>query len=167
MHDSRVILGEINQNISKLSLEAMTTAAVVAYYKQEEEARVSYAGHPPVLYRCGTDKTWSFARPSIPIEKGNGRPVNIPLAVLPDTIYGQLTIPMTPGDRIFIYTDGLIEAPSPRGKPFGLSRLKDVLDANTDATLAGLKYSVLRALHQHTEENLTHDDVTMIVIEIC
>lgn len=145
----------------------MTTAAVVAYYNQEREARISYAGHPPVLYRCGTDKAWSFARQSHPLGKGNGRPVNIPLAVAPDTIYGQLTIPMTAGDRIFIYTDGLIDAPNPLGERYGLSRLKEVLDANMDATLAALKYSVLRALHQHTEEKLMHDDVTMIVIEIC
>ena len=73
---------------------------------------------------------------------------------------------MTAGDRIFIYTDGLIDAPNLLGESFGLSRLKAVLDANVGATLSALKYSVLRALHQHTEEKLTHDDVTMIVIEI-
>lgn len=145
----------------------MTTAAVVAYYHQAGEARVSYAGHPPVLYKCGTDNAWSFARQSNSPDKGNGRPVNIPLAVVPDAIYGQLTIPVHTGDRMFIYSDGLIDAPNPLGESFGLSRLKDVLDANIDATPAALKYAVLSALRQHTEEKLTHDDVTMIVIEIC
>jgi sigma-B regulation protein RsbU (phosphoserine phosphatase) len=144
----------------------MTTAAVVAYHSQEREARICYAGHPPVLYRCGSDKTWSFARQSNPPEKGNGRPVNIPLAVAPDTIYGQLTIPMTAGDRIFIYSDGLIDAPNLLGQSFGLVRLKDVLDANVDAPLAALKYAVLRALHQHTKGPLSHDDVTILVLEI-
>ena len=145
----------------------MTTAAVVAYYRQEGEARVSYAGHPPVLFKRGTDKAWSFARQSNSPDKGNGHPVNIPLAVVADATYGQLTIPVTAADRIFIYSDGLIDAPNSRGESFGLSRLKDVLDANIDATPAALKYSVLGALHQHTEEKLTHDDVTMIVMEIC
>jgi len=144
----------------------MTTAAVVAYYSQEREARISYAGHPPALYRCGGDKTWSFARQSNPPEKGNGRPVNIPLAVAPDTIYGQLTIPMTAGDRLFIYTDGLIDAPDLLGESFGLIRLKDVLDANIDAPITALKNSVLRALHRHTKGTLSHDDVTMLVLEI-
>ncbi|MCP4369078.1 MAG: serine/threonine-protein phosphatase, partial [Deltaproteobacteria bacterium] len=45
------MLGEVNQLISSRSLDAMTTAAVVAYYSQENEARISYAGHPPVLYK--------------------------------------------------------------------------------------------------------------------
>lgn len=145
----------------------MTTAAVVAYYSQESEARVSYAGHPPVLYRRVTDKEWIYARPPSHKGKTDGRPLNIPLAVATDTLYGQLTIPMTAGDRLFVYTDGIIDAPNPEGESFGLIRLKDVLDANPKAPLLELKSAVLRALHQYTEKELTHDDVTMIVLEIC
>ena len=165
--DSRVILGEVNQIISSRSLDAMTTAAVVAYYSQEAEARVSYAGHPPVLYKRVTDKAWSFARPQNRKGERDDRPLNIPLAVASDTLYGQLTISVAPGDRIFVYTDGIIEAPSPEGESFGLTRLKDVLDANTKAPLSELKFEVLKALHQYSEKELTHDDITMIVLEIC
>ncbi len=145
----------------------MTTAAVVAYYSQESKARISYAGHPPVLYRRANDKAWSYARP--PGRKGlsDGLPMNIPLAVTEDTFYGQLTIPMAPGDRLFVYTDGIIDAPSPEGVCFGLERLKDVLDANTKAPITVLKSAVLQALHQYAGKELTHDDVTMIVLEIC
>ncbi len=127
----------------------MTTAAVVAYYSQESEAKISYAGHPPVLYRRTTDKAWSFARP--PGHKGlsDGPPMNIPLAVTEDTFYGQLTIPMAPGDRLFVYTDGIIDAPSPDGKSFGLARLKDVLDANIKPPITELKSAVLQVLHQY------------------
>jgi len=145
----------------------MTTAAVVAYYSQENEAKVSYAGHPPVLYRRVTDKAWSFARPASRKDKGDGRPLNIPLAVDSDTLYGQLTIPVATGDRLFVYTDGIIDAPNPEGESFGLTRLKEVLDANAKVSLSELKFAVLRALHQYSEEELTHDDITMIVLEIC
>lgn len=145
----------------------MTTAAVVAYYSRESEASVSYAGHPPVLYRRTTDKAWSFARPGGRNFQGDGPPVNIPLAVAPDTFYGQLAIPLTPGDRLFVYTDGITEASSPEGDFFGYARLKDVLDANTKAPLSELKSAVLRAVHQHTKKALTHDDVTLIALEIC
>jgi sigma-B regulation protein RsbU (phosphoserine phosphatase) len=144
----------------------MTTAAVVAYHSPESEAKVSYAGHPPVLYRRTTDKAWSFARQ--PGHKGlsDGPPMNIPLAVTEDTLYGQLTIPMAPGDRLFVYTDGIIDAPSPEGVCFGLERLKDVLNANTKAPIAELKSAVLQALHQYVGKELTHDDVTLIALEI-
>jgi sigma-B regulation protein RsbU (phosphoserine phosphatase) len=73
---------------------------------------------------------------------------------------------MTPGDRLFIYSDGIIEAPSPEGESFGLARLKNVLDANANAPLYDLKSAVLRALHQYTNKELRHDDVTLIALEI-
>ena len=145
----------------------MTTAAVVAYYSRESEAIVSYAGHPPVLYRRTTDRAWSFARPLVRYVQNDGPPMNIPLAVAPDTLYGQLTIPLTPGDRLFVYTDGITEAPSPEGDVFGYARLKDVLDANTKASLSELKSVVLKTLHDYTEKELTHDDITLIALEIC
>jgi sigma-B regulation protein RsbU (phosphoserine phosphatase) len=145
----------------------MTTAAVVAYYTHESEARVSYAGHPPVLYRRASDKAWSYARPPGRKGQSDGFPLNIPLAVDLDALYGQLTISMSPGDRIFVYTDGIIETPSPVGESFGLMRLKDVLDANAAAPLSELKSVVLKTLIQYAQKELTHDDVTLIALEIC
>ena len=145
----------------------MTTAAVVAYYSQESKARISYAGHPPVLYRRASDKAWSYARPPSRKGQSDGFPLNIPLAIDLDTLYGQLTISMAPGDRLFVYTDGVIDAPDPEGKSFGLVRLKDVLDANAEASLSELKSAVLQTLNQYTEKELLHDDVTLIALEIC
>lgn len=145
----------------------MTTAAVVAYHRQESEAKISYAGHPPVLYRRAGDRTWSYARTTGGRGQSDGFPINIPLAVESDTRYGQLTIPMAPGDRLFVYTDGIIDAPSPGGESFGLARLKDTLDANIGVHLSELKTAVLNTLHDYTEKELTHDDITLIALEIC
>ena len=145
----------------------MTTAAVVAYYSQESQAKISYAGHPPVLYRRTSDKAWSYARPPKHKGQSDGFPLNIPLAIDLDTLYGQLTIAMAPGDRLFVYTDGVIEAPSPVGENFGLARLKDILDANAAAPLSELKSVVLKTLNQYAQKELTHDDVTLIALEIC
>jgi len=145
----------------------MTTAAVVAYYRQESEARVSYAGHPPVLYQRASDQVWSYARPPGRKGQSDGFPLNIPLAVDLDTLYSQITISMARGDRLFAYTDGIIDAPNPDGESFGLARLKDALDANAGAPLSELKSAVLKTLHEFTEKELTHDDVTLIAMEIC
>jgi sigma-B regulation protein RsbU (phosphoserine phosphatase) len=145
----------------------MTTAAVVAYYSLENKARISYAGHPPILYRRAKDKAWSYARPPHRKGQSDSFPINIPLAVDLDTIYGQLTISMVPGDRLFVYTDGIIDAPNPEGESFGLARLKDALDSNTETPLPELKEAVLKTLHQHTKQEITHDDVTLIAMEIC
>jgi phosphoserine phosphatase RsbU/P len=145
----------------------MTTAAVVAYYRHNKEARISYAGHPPILYRRAGDKAWSYARPPGRKDQIEGSPLNIPLAIDLDTHYMQFSIPMAPGDRLFVYTDGIIDAPSPAGESFGLARLKDILDTNAGTSLSEIKSAVLKALRQYTEKELIHDDITLIVLEIC
>jgi len=145
----------------------MTTAAVVAYYSQESKAQISYAGHPPALYNRAGDKVWSYARPLKREGQSEGFPLNLPLAVDLDTLYGQFTLSMAPGDRLFVYTDGVIDAPGPGGKSFGLPRLKEVLDANAEASLSELKSAVLETLNQYTQKEMSHDDVTMIALEIC
>jgi len=62
-----------------------------------------------------TDKTWSFA--VSPNRKGgtDSLPMNLPFDVFPDTQYREFAIPMSKGDRLFVYTDGIIETPSPGG----------------------------------------------------
>jgi len=66
------------------------------------------------------------------------------IAIDLETQSGQITIPMVFGDRLFIYTDGIIDTPNPEAENFGLVRLKDVLDANTEASISKLKSAVLR-----------------------
>jgi sigma-B regulation protein RsbU (phosphoserine phosphatase) len=145
----------------------MTTAAVVAYYREESEARISYAGHPPVLYQRADERGWSYARLPGRKDKSDGFPLNIPLAIDLDTFYSQITISMTTGDRLFAYTDGIIDAPNPEGESFGLTRLKDALDKNTGVPLSEIKSAVLNTLHKFTEKEQSHDDVTLIAMEIC
>jgi len=145
----------------------MTTAAVVAYYSQERKAKISYAGHPPALFMRAGDRAWSYAIPLQRKNQSDGFPLNIPLAIDMDTLYSQLTISMAPGDRLFVYTDGVIDAPNPKGESFGLARLKDALDAHMEAPLSELKSAVLKILHEFTEKQPAHDDVTMIAMEIC
>ena len=145
----------------------MTTAAVVAYYSNEHEALISYAGHPPVLYKRATDEMWSFATPPDREIQRDFLPMNLPFDIFPDTKYRQFTIPLEPGDRLFVYTDGITEAFNPEGELFGKDRLKNILDQNGTIPLPELKSAVLRALHQYTKKGLTHDDITLIAMEIC
>jgi sigma-B regulation protein RsbU (phosphoserine phosphatase) len=164
--DSRTILGSVNKLVSGRGLEAMTTAAVVAYHSDEGQASVSYAGHPPILYRRTNEKNWSFALPQDDSIHSDSTPTNIPLAITKDAIYGNLNIPMTSGDRLFVYTDGITDARTPDGDFFGQERLKKILDTNIKAPLSELKSAILQALHQHTQVGLIHDDVTLIALEI-
>jgi sigma-B regulation protein RsbU (phosphoserine phosphatase) len=160
--DSSRILAEINALAHEHGLKAMTTAAIVAYDLARREFRFSYAGHPPFLFKRADERAWSIAEP----DAGGDPGTDLPLAIAPDTTYREHVLPARSGDRLVVYTDGVVEAPDAEGGLFGRMRLRDVLDANADAPLPGLKAAVMRALGEHVVNGMTHDDVTLIALEV-
>ncbi len=165
--ESGPILGEINRLASERGLEAMTTAVVVAFNADQDKAYLSYAGHPPVLYKGKADSVWSFIVPSEQNLYPLGLLHGLPLAVDAEASYSHIEMPMVTGDRLFIYTDGITECPNPEGELFGQDRLKTLLDSNANAPLAELKLKVLQALAGHCRKDFSHDDVTLIALQIC
>jgi sigma-B regulation protein RsbU (phosphoserine phosphatase) len=164
--DSGKILARINRLSSQRGLKAMTTAAVVAYHGVKGEFSFSYAGHPPVLLKRANEKSWSECVLANEGYKGPGAGINLPLAVTPETLYNQQVMPVSSGDRLFVYTDGLTEATNKAGELFGTERLCDVLNGNADLSLSQLKSAILQEVQRHTGNGLTHDDVTLIAMEI-
>ena len=164
--DSGAILSEINRVAVRHGLDALTTAAIVAHDAGRRQFRISYAGHPPVLLKRAQDKHWSAIAAEDPDDPDAGPQAGLPLAIDAATTYSQRVIDAGPGDRLFIYTDGLTEAPNDKGVQFGLQRLTDILDAHGDAPLPELKSLVLAALNRHTNHVLTHDDLTIITMEV-
>jgi sigma-B regulation protein RsbU (phosphoserine phosphatase) len=76
--------------------------------------RFSYAsaGHPGPLLVRGADVL--VCRP----------PAGPPIGILGKSEYKSTMIPLRPGDRLFLYSDGLTEALNPDGRQFGLDRLR-------------------------------------------
>ena len=159
--DGHEVLSELNALASERGLEAMTTASVVGYFQPKDAGLFAYAGHHPVLVLRRGERSWTAIDP-----EQAGDPSNMPLGVLGETGYGQRIVPLGIGDRLFLYTDGVIEAPSPDGELFGLERLEAVLAGLSDAPLADLKSGVLSALRAHTGGALSHDDVTLMALEV-
>ena len=164
--DSGAILPEINRLASERGLKAMTTAAVVTYSADKGEVRVSYAGHPPVLLKRVNGQAWSSLALDNDRDQGDDLDTGFPLAVAADAVYSERMIPVASGDRLFVYTDGVIEARNGKGELFGSQRLIEVLEANADASLSQLKSAVVQALHRYTGNGLKHDDVTLIAMEV-
>ncbi|TDD39229.1 serine/threonine-protein phosphatase [Actinomadura sp. KC06] len=112
-------------------------------------------GHPaPVVIRAGRWVTSLECRPGAPLGTG--------LGVDPELCSEQLQ----PGDRILLYTDGIVEARDPDKREFGLDRFTDfIIKREADGlpvpeTLRRLVRSIL----EHHEGRLD-DDATVLILE--
>ncbi len=87
---------------------------------------------------------------------------NIPLGIS-DISSTQLEVEMLPleyGDRLYVATDGIMEATNPDGEMFGLQRLKNTFENNTDCTQ--LFESVLRDVTDFCAGAAQSDDTTLL-----
>lgn len=155
------VLAELNDLADHYGYDAISTLAVVQYYRRKTQLYVSYAGHPPALVFRRSSGEWLPAK--IPNRKGM---FDLPIGVSEDTRYSQQAIPLASGDRVLLYTDGVIEAPDMAGNLFGTERLLATARQAAGASLCELKAAVLEAVRRHTGGPLDHDDVTVLAMEV-
>ncbi len=98
---------------------------------------------------------------SLEMMASSGRPIGL----LPGSDYRESSIDLEPGDSIFLYTDGLVEAEDSQGNDFGEDRLEQTLSQErssaSDTILSRVEEVVRR--HRGSRENL--DDATMLVFK--
>jgi sigma-B regulation protein RsbU (phosphoserine phosphatase) len=95
----------------------------------------------------------------------SGQAANLPLGAGEAYPYEQSTYALRPGDLIFLYTDGVIEAPDPAGELFDKQRLMAALRPS-GGDPKELRVAVLEALKRHVVGDLAHDDVTFMAIRV-
>ncbi len=158
--DGNDVLSDLNRLAVEHGRKAMTTAAVAAFYRETNDLSFSYAGHHPVLIRRKAASEWmSLELPE------TDHPANLPLGVIKELPYDQSTFPLSSGDLVFLYTDGLIEAPNPAGDFFEETGLMATLRSATGGPKE-VKNAVLGALNNHVNGALVHDDVTFLAVSI-
>jgi len=69
---------------------------------------------------------------------------------------------LAPGDRLFVYTDGVPEATNANNELFGNDRMLDALNENPDATPKELLETVRRRIDEFVGEAPQFDDITML-----
>jgi sigma-B regulation protein RsbU (phosphoserine phosphatase) len=73
---------------------------------------------------------------------------------------------LQPGDRIYLYSDALIEALSPNGETFGVDRLCIELLASAHLKLQEQMQHILRMAQQFQNKEEFQDDITILAVEI-
>ena len=86
------------------------------------------------------------------------------LAGMEDMVYQSGSIQLSPGDKIFQYTDGVTEATNAAHELYGMKRLTEVLARNTDKKPAELLPIIKADIDAFVGEAPQFDDITMLCV---
>jgi serine phosphatase RsbU (regulator of sigma subunit) len=125
----------------------------VAYDAATRQADVTNAGHLGP-YRISAGRVESLSSPCFP------------LGVSERTDFPTRTCSLARGDRLVLLTDGLIEAASSSGEPFGYDNFEALLKEGTDSEAERLKETILEALASHTGSVPPDDDRTLVILTV-
>src|SRR5262249_37584031 len=89
-----------------------------------------------------------------------------PLGLLPGGGFEQRCLEVKAGDSLFLFTDGLVEAESVAGEPFGMERLEQLLVAHRLSGLPSLIRDVDAAVRVHRGPVDAADDATMVAVRM-
>ena len=118
------------------------------------EFRYVNAGHnPQFLLRAGGG-----------IERLNS--TGLPIGLLPGHGFEARTVAVEPGDLLFLYTDGAVEAPNEAGEFFDADRLQQALVASSAEGIDEVLVSVERAVREFRGEADPADDATMLALRL-
>lgn len=87
------------------------------------------------------------------------------LAGMEDIPYREGKLTLEPGDRIFLYTDGVPEATNMKNEMFGLERMQSTLNRNKELASEQLLPAVKAEVDRFVEEAPQFDDITMLCLE--
>ena len=77
----------------------------------------------------------------------------------------SVTLQMEPGDKIFVYTDGVPEATATSGEMFGLERMTEALNVCADGSPDEILRTVKSAVDEFVGDAEPFDDMTMMCLE--
>lgn len=149
------VLTAMNERLQGLADERFVTAFYGVLNRRTWELTYANAGHPYPLLRLGAT--------------GEVRPLSATgfmLGIVPGEQYGEKTVRLAAGDRLCLYTDGLVEAYNEIGESFGIDRLTGCLKKHGDSQAQPLVSEILRCQQSFRGTQPPGDDVTLVVAEL-
>jgi sigma-B regulation protein RsbU (phosphoserine phosphatase) len=152
----KVIAG-LNSTLCSHAQGQYASAVYVALDQARRVGCYSAAGHPPLLLWCRANRTL--------LELNEG---GLLLGVRPSEEYAQTEFTLEAGDRLLVYTDGLVEAVNARGEAFGEARLGEFIATHQDLPAEQFAERLLDEVLRWPENGsrAQADDITVVVIDI-
>jgi len=153
--DPAAVLQRLNRILSSQMRGQLISAAYLWIDTEAGQGLYSAAGHPPLLrWREGNLKR---------IES-NG----LLFGVREDCDYPVCHVPLQPGDRFLLYTDGVVEPENTAGDWFGDRKLEEVMHDSQSRSALELTAHLLSEIASWQAVSITaqQDDITLIVMDV-
>ncbi len=112
------------------------------------------AGHPGALLCSAEGPSRWLTRASFP------------LGIDPSAEFANDRVPLKPGDRLFLLSDGIYEVPSPRGELWGRERFQAVIDAGRQRSLSETISACFAAARSWQQEQHFSDDAAVMGLTV-
>lgn len=145
-------LGLLNRILSEPLHGQLVSVSYLWVDMRERRALYSAAGHPPLL-------RWNHGLERI---QSNG----LLFGISPSADYPVHHLPLCPGDRLLLYTDGVTEPEDAAGEAFGDGQLQRVLANNCRDAACDLSQRILKEIQTWQRSPEPQDDITLIVIDV-
>ncbi|MBE7438700.1 MAG: SpoIIE family protein phosphatase [Spirochaetales bacterium] len=146
-----------NVNLDMLNFVKMEGYLTAIYLRLQNDFTLSYslAGIPgPFLLRYRTGELTRLP--------GTGTLLGMFLNA--SDFFSEESLILEPGDKLFIYTDGITESTDKTGQQFGEERLKAAILATREMNAEEASSAVLRSYRQFMLGSSVHDDMTLLVM---
>jgi phosphoserine phosphatase RsbU/P len=94
-----------------------------------------------------------------------GETTGIPVGLLATATYEEHTVTLARGDRLYMVTDGIIEAENAAEQEFGVERLLEALEAGRHSSLDASLTSVMNRVEDWSGHKGAADDSSILAIE--
>jgi len=156
--DPAAVLAGLNRILCRQPTGKFVTAGYLLIDPIARAAVYSGAAHPPLLL-------WRAADNTVVEFEENG----LLLGFRSEEEYKNVGFELAPGDRIFLYTDGIIEVMNASSDFFGRNRFKQFIESHSHVPLGHFAESLLAELAHWSgrkPDEGYEDDLTLIVLEI-
>jgi serine phosphatase RsbU (regulator of sigma subunit) len=155
----------LNEQFGELrSAGRFATAIVITFFAPRSKLEISTAGHPlPLLYRK-EKQTWEPLASVIDLTQLKAPLQNVPLGVLDEALYGEVSLRLSPGDLLLLFSDGLLEYPTGPSQLLGPEGLLSVLRQLPPEPRETLIPRILEAITGHSEPRNRRDDLTIVLL---
>jgi phosphoserine phosphatase RsbU/P len=140
--------------LHEIQAEQYFTIAFAVIDRSRSRLSLVQAGHPhPVLIRADGQIQ----------QLGQG---GLPVGLLPDATFDRLDLPIAPGDRLVLFSDGFTECPLPSGQDFGEEGLAESLRKSAHLTGPDLLEALVWDLADQAGTDSFPDDVSGVVVDL-